>query len=363
MSKVLVVYTGGTMGMQVGEDGCLRPKQGFLSSMIPHIEELQRPGMPAVTVTEYDPLLDSSDMGPEDWVKIATTVEQHYYDFDGFVIIHGTDTMAYTASALSFMFSNLGKPVVFVGSMLPFGEVHSDARRNLACSVLIAGRCGEILPEVCIFFNDRLLRGNRATKMDSSAIAAFDAPNVAPLATMGTEMVLNENLILAPPKGRFALHTQLETKILVIRLVPGFVDLDAIVQSDVRAVVLLLYGTGNAPARRTAFITWVQRLIEKGVVVVACSQCLRGTVQLEEYAVGKQLHDAGVMSALDMTCEAVVTKLAYLLPHGMTGEQLREAFQTSLRGELTVKSGNSDLIKHLAQHGHLAEQAHNLKQL
>ncbi len=345
------------MGMQPGEDGSLRPKKGFLTSMIPRCDELSRPGMPEVVVEEYEPLLDSSDMGPEDWIKIATTIEKNYYDFEGFVVIHGTDTMAYTASALSFMFTNLGKPVVLVGSMLPFGEVHSDARRNLACSILIAGTCGNIIPEVCIFFNDRLVRGNRATKVDSSAIGAFDSPNIAPLAMMGTEMVINEPLILPPPKGRFSLHTELETKILVVRLVPGFVDLEAIVQSDVRAVVLLLYGTGNAPARKTGFITWVKKLIEKNVVVVACSQCLRGTVELEDYAVGKQLHDAGVLSAMDMTCEAVVTKMAYLIPKQLPYQELREAFQTSLRGELTSKSDNSNLIKTL---GSRAIQVKNL---
>lgn len=336
------------MGMQPGEDGSLRPKKGFLTGMIPRCDELLRPGMPEVVVEEYEPLLDSSDMGPEDWVKIATTIETSYYEYDGFVVIHGTDTMAYTASALSFMFSNLGKPVVLVGSMLPFGEVHSDARRNLACSILIAGTCGNIIPEVCIFFNDRLVRGNRSTKVDSSAIGAFDSPNIPPLAIMGTEMVLNEALIQPLPNSRFALNTDLETKILVLRLVPGFVDLDAIIASDVKAVVLLLYGTGNAPGRKTGFISWVKRLIEKGVYVVACSQCLRGTVELEDYAVGKQLHDAGVLSGLDMTCEAVVTKMAYLLPKNLPPHDLREAFHTSLRGELTSKTDNSNLIKSLA---------------
>lgn len=328
------------MGMQPGVDGSLRPKAGFLTALIPKCEELQRPGMPEVTVVEYDPLLDSSDMGPEDWVKIGQTVGENYYDYDGFVIIHGTDTMAYTASALSFMFNNLGKPVILVGSMLPFGEVHSDARRNLACSILIAGKCGQVLPEVCIFFNDRLMRGNRATKVDSSAIAAFDSPNIAPLATMGTDFVLNDSVIMSPSRGRFHIVTDLETKILVIRLVPGFVDLDALVSSDVRAIVLQLYGTGNAPARRTRFIEWVKRLIAQDVVVVACSQCLRGRVELEDYAVGKQLHDAGVISAIDMTCETAVTKMAYLIPMHLSFFELKSAFQTSLRGELTFKQDN-----------------------
>ena len=336
------------MGMQPGDDGSLRPKTGFLTRMIPQMEELARPGMPECTVEEYTPLLDSSDMGPEDWIKIAKTIDTHYYDYDGFVVIHGTDTMAYTASALSFMFSNLGKPVILVGSMLPFGEVHSDARRNLACSILIAGICGLFLPEVCIFFNDRLLRGNRATKVSSVAIGAFDSPNMSPLAYMGTDMNVNDGIILATPKGRFGTGFDLETRIMVVRLIPGFVDLEAILSSDVRGVVLLLYGTGNAPARRTAFINWVKALISKGIVVVACSQCLRGTVELEEYAVGKQLHDAGVVSALDMTCEAAVTKMAYLLPMRLSSDEFRNAFQTPLRGELSTKKEHSNFIKQLS---------------
>lgn len=338
------------MGMQPGDDGSLRPKTGFLTRMIPQMEELARPGMPECTVEEYEPLLDSSDMGPEDWIKIAKTIDTHYYDYDGFVVIHGTDTMAYTASALSFIFSNLGKPVILVGSMLPFGEVHSDARRNLACSILIAGTCGLFLPEVCIFFNDRLLRGNRSTKVSSVAIAAFDSPNIPPLAYMGTDMTVNDGIILPTPKGRFGVGLDLETRIMVVRLIPGFVDLEAILSSDVKGVVLLLYGTGNAPARRTAFINWVKALIAKGVVVVACSQCLRGTVELEEYAVGKQLHEAGVVSAMDMTCEAAVTKMAYLLPMRLPSDEFRNAFQTPLRGELSTKKEHSNFIKQLSNH-------------
>ena len=243
------------MGMQPGPDGSLRPKVGFLTSMIPtKIEELARPGMPDCVVEEYDPLLDSSDMGPQDWIKIAKTIEKNYYVYDGFVVIHGTDTMAYTASALSFMFTNLAKPVVLVGSMLPFGEVHSDARRNLACSILIAGQCHSFLPEVCIFFNDRLIRGNRATKIDSSALGGFESPNIHPLALMGTDMTISESLILPISKGRFSINTELETRIMVIKLIPGFVDFDAITNSDIRGIVLLLYGTGNAPLRRDGFL-------------------------------------------------------------------------------------------------------------
>jgi L-asparaginase len=337
------------MGMQPGSDGSLRPHPGFLTRKIPDCEELQRPNMPLCVVEEYDPLLDSSDMGPEDWIKIAETVSDNFLDFDGFVIIHGTDTMAYTASALSFMFSNLSKPVVLVGSMLPFGEVQSDARRNLACAILIAGTFGDILPEVCIFFNDVLIRGNRATKIHSSAFAAFDSPNCPALLTMGTQAVPNRSVILHNPKGRFALSTALETRILVIHLVPGFVDLESITNSDVKGVILLLYGTGNAPSRRDPFVNWVKKLVDNNVVVVACSQCLQGRVEFDQYAVGKRLQDAGVISAVDMTCEAAVTKMAYLLPMGLSQSDFNTAFQTSLRGELTEHDGSLQYIRNIDQ--------------
>ena len=331
------------MGMQPGSDGALRPQPGFLTAKIPNCEELLRPGMPeCIVVEEYSPLLDSSDMGPSDWVKIANTIESGYEEFSGFVVIHGTDTMAYTASALSFMFSNLAKPVVFVGSMLPFGEVHSDARRNLACAILVASTG---LSEVAIFFNDRLLRANRATKVDSAGLGAFDSPNVTPMAMMGTELVFAQHADMEPvrpfPAASFHVDTQLETGIVVIRLVPGFVDLEPFAGgTNVKGIVLQLYGTGNAPGRKTSFVNWVKKLVEKGVILVACSQCLRGRVELGEYAVGKQLEEAGVVSAMDMTTEAAVTKLAHLLPKNLSPIDLKIAFQTSLRGELTETPSN-----------------------
>jgi len=288
-------------------------------------------------------------MGPDDWVEIAATIHKHYYDYDGFVCIHGTDTMAYTASALSFMFVNLGKPVILVGSMLPFGEVHSDARRNLSVSVMIAGSCSQCLPEVCIFFNDRLMRGNRCSKIDSASIAAFESQNFPPLAVIGTSLSINESLVLPSPKGRFSLHSSLETRIVVLRLVPGFLDLDALVGSEIRGVVLMLYGTGNAPAKKSAFVSWVKRMTDNGKMVVACSQCQRGRVVLEAYSVGKALHDAGVISALDMTCEAAVTKMAYLLSLHLSPRDLRVAFQASLRGELTDAVDAASLLRRKAQ--------------
>jgi L-asparaginase len=342
--KVLILYHGGTIGMQPDAQGSLRPVRGFLNAQLAHMEELQKAEMPSFDVSEFDEIVDSSDVTAEDWKLMCEKIQTNYHEYDGFVIIHGTDTMAYSASALSFMLENLAKPVVFVGAQLPFGEVHSDARRNVGVAILIAGRCD--LPEVCIFFNDRLFRGNRAVKIDSVGVAAFDSPNCPALATLGTEVAVNDRLLLGQPKGKFAIHTSMDNHILVLRLVPGFIDLDGLSHSGVRGVVLLLYGTGNAPARRQGLLQWVRKMIESGVHVVVVSQCLKGRVELHKYAVGRQLAECGVISGADMTCEAAVAKLSYLLGRELSHEQVKVAMEQNLRGELTENPDTAfDLFK------------------
>jgi L-asparaginase len=196
---VLIIYTGGTMGM-TKQDGALAPKRGFLPEVIAAMPETEDELMPSIDILEYETILDSSNVGPAEWVMLAKQVQEHYYDYDGFVVIHGTDTLAYTASALSFMLENLGKPVVLTGSMIPMGEVYNDARRNLIISLVFAAQLE--LPEVVLFFNDRLLRGCRARKLHSTGLDAFDSPNFPPLATVGTAIHLERANFRKTPSDR-----------------------------------------------------------------------------------------------------------------------------------------------------------------
>jgi len=297
-------------------------------------------GACSYTVLEFDPLLDSSSMTPKDWETIAATVEKHYYDYDGFVVIHGTDTMAYTASALSYMLENLGKIVVLTGSQLPLLQAYSDARQNLVLSLLFAAHVD--VPEVCILFNNVLLRGCRAKKVDATSTTAFLSPNFPPLATIGTSITLNRQLFLKPPIRRFQCRRALRTKIVALHMIPGFDD--GVIKgaaSEADALILMLYGTGNAPSERQEFIEILQSAIGQGTVVVAVSQCSKGEVNLNKYKVGSVLHNIGVLSAGDMTVEAASTKLAYLMGMGMVGPDLRHAFMSSLRGERTTANSTT----------------------
>ncbi|RHY16437.1 hypothetical protein DYB36_009360 [Aphanomyces astaci] len=221
-ARVLILYTGGTFGMAPDAVGTLHPKSGFLEQKVKEMDEFKFGGMPKVTIIEWEDPIDSSDMSPADWGRIAQTIEEHYWDYDGFVVLQGTDTMAYTASALSFMLESLGKLVVISGAMIPLHFPHSDARRNLIMSVLCAASLE--IPEVCIYSNDKLLRGNRTTKTFNMAVDAFHSPNHPVLALTGVETILEHGLILPYPRRRFSAFTKLHTNICVFHLVPGFDD-------------------------------------------------------------------------------------------------------------------------------------------
>ncbi|OQS00140.1 asparaginase [Thraustotheca clavata] len=383
-STCLILYTGGTFGMAPDANGVLHPKSGFLEKKVHEMDEFKFGGMPKVTILEWAEPIDSSDMTPNDWGRIASTIEEHYWDYDGFVVLQGTDTMAYTASALSFMLESLGKPVVVAGAMIPLHFPHSDARRNLIMSVICAATLD--IPEVCIYSNDKLLRGNRTTKIANMSVDAFQSPNHPVLALTGVETTIEHGLILPYPRRRydralnirdrrpcsFSTFTNLHTNICVFHLVPGFDDecINAYVDrhnrepnksSNPKAMVFALYGTGNAPLKKDGFLSVVQRALNSEIAVVVTTQCLYGRTQLDTYATGVKLLEMGVITSYDMTIESCVTKLAYLMGKGYRGNSLKEKMETDLRGELSLvdhagedlsrnQSNNRKTVKKLLGH-------------
>ncbi|KAM9979288.1 hypothetical protein ACTFIY_008522 [Dictyostelium cf. discoideum] len=337
--NIFIIYTGGTLGMKRDPvSGTLRPEPHYLKQQLQGLPEMKSLDMPTYTITEFDPPIDSSDMEHSDWIKICHLIEKNYYDYDGFVILHGTDTMAYTASALSFMLENLGKPVILTGSQIPFAELINDARRNLLTAIIFAGKVD--LPEVCVFFNNNLLRGCRSRKVDSWSLDAFESPNCPPLATLGMEININYDLVLNQPKGRFRVHETINKNIAVLHLVPGFSDetFTNLLAEPLEGLILQSYGSGNAPAKKSRFLEAITLAVKRGVIVIVTSQCLRGSVNLKQYATGKSLLDAGAISGYDMTVETAATKLGWLLGLGIPKEQVKSLMEIDLRGELTRKA-------------------------
>ena len=274
---------------------------------------------------------------------LARDINTNYYYFDGFVILMGTDTMAYAASALSFMLQNLGKPVIFTGSQIPLREPYNDARKNLIMATIFAS--SDTISEVCVFFHDRLIRGCRATKVNTSKLKAFDSPNLPPLAEIGINIDENYHLFRHPPRGSFKINDQMDTRMITLRLVPGFDDasikamIDAARQTHLRGLILQLYGTGNLPSLKDDLVQCLAHATEAGVVVVATTQCQTGSVIMGHYATGQKLVGAGVISASDMTIEATTTKLAYLLGRqDLSIEEVRDLMTVDLRGEMTPES-------------------------
>ncbi|KAF4672303.1 hypothetical protein FOL47_000687 [Perkinsus chesapeaki] len=328
--KVLVIYTGGTIGMMPFPNGTLHPVPGYLTNQIHNLPELKANGMPEVTVIEWDNLIDSSDMSTEGWVTMAKAVEDNYDEYDGFVILHGTDTMAYTSSALSFIFSNLAKTVIVTGSILPFSDPHSDGRRNIIVSIILAGLYN--IPEVSLFFGTQLLRGSRSVKGESGTIEAFKSPKYPALATVHAGITfLNAEYLV--PTSSFEAQKEMEGSLLVVRLSPCLASLYSMDLEVVKGVILLLYGTGTAPSN-PRFISWLKRLQEKEIPVIGVSQIVHGTISLARYAAGAQLISLGVISAKDMTTEAAITKLSYLLAQGYDRARINDEFGSSIRGEI-----------------------------
>ena len=332
--KICILYTGGTIGMVATEYG-YAPKKNYISDVLSQIPDLGHEDMPLWDVVEFDPLLDSSNMAVEQWVEIGKAVESRYYDYDGFVVLHGTDTMSYTASALSFMLENLDKPVVLTGSQIPLCEIRSDGKDNLISSMLIASH--GIAREVSLFFAGKLLRGNRSTKMSADDLVAFTSPNYPPLATAGIDIKYNKAALVRPAiTGPFALREMKQVPIGVLKFFPGiqFSLFESIMTEKLSGIVLETFGAGNIPSYDNSLPTIIKKAFDKGSIVTVCSQCMQGTVKLGTYATSSPLKDAGAVSGYDMTTEAAVTKLYYLFSCNLSKDKIKELMEEDLRGEL-----------------------------
>ena len=334
MKKVLIIYTGGTIGMTRTANG-YAPRSGYFRAALDDIADLHAPEMPAWEFVELSPLLDSSNMTVHEWNCIAGIVEQEYDRYDGFVVLHGTDTMAYTASALSFMLGGLDKPVVLTGSQIPMCEIRSDGRDNLITAVLIAGE--GVVREVGLYFGGRLLRGNRATKYSADGLIAFVSPDYPSIAEAGIAIKYNEAALLPRQKGGLKLQRLDNVPIGVIKVFPGiqFSLFESIMTEKLRGIVIETFGAGNIPGDGNALLPIIRKAFQNGTVLTVCSQCPQGAVALGAYETSSALKRAGAVSGLDMTTEAAVAKLYYLFSCGYDKETVKRLMEEDLRGEIT----------------------------
>lgn len=340
-NQVLLIYTGGTIGMgQNPKTGALEPLDfNHLISQIPEFSSIKT----GIEVYQFTPPIDSSDMNPSLWAQLVKIISDKYDQYDGFVILHGTDTMAFTASALSYMLENLTKPVILTGSQLPIGQLRTDGKENLVTSIEIAAAHHEdgtpIVPEVCIYFSGRLLRGNRSTKMNADGFNAFDSFNYPHLADAGVSIVYHEEYILRPDYNRpMTPYYATDPNVVVFTLFPGIQDhivrhmLEA---PELRGIVMRTYGSGNAP-QRPWLLKMLKEASDRGVNIINISQCAAGTVEMARYDTGYQLKNAGVISGYDSTVESAVAKLMYLQGLYTDPQMVRNGMNCNMRGEISI---------------------------
>jgi L-asparaginase len=338
--KVLIIYTGGTIGMIRDEQtGTLRPFH--LEGVFRTIPSIQQLGI-EIHSMELEQIIDSSNVTPAVWSELAGIIGKNYSEFDGFVVLHGSDTMAFSASAMSFMLENLGKPVIFTGSQLPIGLPRTDARENLITALTIAamrrpdGR--SLVPEVCIYFEDRLYRGNRTHKFNSENFDAFQSRNYPILAEAGVRIRIYEERLLAQPDADLVVHATLNTKVATIKLFPGL-DLTPypamFARTGIEAVILETYGSGNGPTS-DSFIGALKEMTDNGILMLNITQCREGKVEMGKYETSEKLLGIGVLNGADLTAEAAITKAMFILGRTANKDERRKMLQKPLRGEMSL---------------------------
>lgn len=337
---ILIIYTGGTIGMKENpETGALAPFN--FDQILDEVPELRKFGFKLDTIS-FSPLVDSSDITPTFWVELACIIKENYDLYNGFVILHGTDTMSFTASALSFMLENLSKPVVLTGSQLPIGQLRTDGKENFISAIEIAAATTKegspLVPEVTVFFQNQLFRGNRTSKQNSEHFNAFRSDNYPPLAEAGISIKYNLDKIHYPTKGsELKVHTQFDTSIAVLKLFPGITPqvVETVLSTPgIQAVILETFGAGNSSTSQW-FLELIQKAVEKGILVLNVTQCIAGGVDMDKYENGLVLKKIGVISGSDITFEAAVAKLMFLIGRGFSGEELRLKASICISGEIS----------------------------
>lgn len=335
--NILVIYTGGTIGMVSTKQG-YDIETGYLSKAIAGNRDLYHYNMPSFEVKEYDDLIDSSNVKPKRWVSLALDVIKNYDKYDGFVILHGTDTLAYTASVLSFMLGDIQKPVIVTGSQIPLSKVRSDGISNIINSLMFA--CSDDIKEVCVYFNQKLRRGNRTTKVSATDFDAFISPNYPSLAYVGIELDLKKKRLWKRETKVDSLNFEnfKVPKIAILNIFPGMgiEILETILKPPLQGLILKTYGAGNIPNNEN-ILKSLAEANKRGVVIVNCTQCMYGTVKMGTYKAANGLVDTGVISGFDMTDEAALGKLFYLLCQPkLSQDDVKKAFAKSLQGEVTI---------------------------
>ena len=339
-ASVLLIYTGGTLGMVYDVSGKHLVPFNF-DQILHRVPELQQINV-LLTVLSLNEPIDSSNISIEHWLDLAHIIEEHYQFYDGFVILHGTDTMSYTASALSYLLENLAKPVILTGAQVPIGKVRNDARFNLISALEIAAKGGAEgsthVPEVAIYFDNVLLRGNRTKKVESSHFDAFKSGNYPPLAEAGIELEFDARLILPNPEKPLKVHRKLDNRVAILKLFPGISEMvvcSLLKAEGLRGLVLETYGAGNAPTTEW-FLKLLREALDNGLIILNVSQCDEGNVNQGLYETSRYLEEMGIIGGADMTTEAAITKLMFVLGQDLPLEESKKMLRANLRGEITL---------------------------